>query len=289
MVAGSDGVGCLMSLAGGAARAVDVVFPVLHGPHGEDGDDPGGAGDGGGALRRRRRRRSAVAMDKAMFKVFLARRGHPHARARGGDRGRVGARPGRGARAGRRDASATRRSASRRASGRAWASAPCPTRRTSTRPWRWPSPTTPRRSWSAASAGARSRSACSTATGPLASPVGEITFDAEWYDYDTKYVPGRSRLQVPADLPAEVAETARALALRAFAAVDCHGLARVDFFLDRGRRGAALRAQHDARASRPRASTRALIEAAGIAYPDLVDRLIDLGVARAAEARRYRG
>ena len=122
---------------------------------------------------------------------------------------------------------------------------------------------------------------------PFASPVGEITFDSEWYDYDTKYVPGRSRLQVPAEIPEEAAETARALALQAFAAVDCHGLARVDFFLEEG--GTVLLSELNTMPGFTPTSVYArLIEAAGIPYPELVSRLIDLGVARADEARRYR-
>ena len=69
---------------------------------------------------------------------------------------------------------------------------------------------------------------------PVVSPVGEITYDSEWYDYATKYEPGRSRVEVPADLPDPVAQRARELALRAFQAVDCAGLARVDFFVSDG-------------------------------------------------------
>jgi D-alanine-D-alanine ligase len=122
---------------------------------------------------------------------------------------------------------------------------------------------------------------------PSASPVGEITFDGDWYDYETKYVPGRSRLQVPADLPPEVADRARELALRGFAAVGCHGLARVDFFVEPD--GTVLLSELNTMPGFTPTSVYArLMEAAGVSYADLVARLVDLGVARAAEARRYR-
>ncbi len=63
-----------------------------------------------------------------------------------------------------------------------------------------------------------------------ASVVGEIRFDADWYDYETKYTEGRSRTEIPARLPAAVAEELRRMAIRACDAVAAEGLARVDFF-----------------------------------------------------------
>jgi len=63
-----------------------------------------------------------------------------------------------------------------------------------------------------------------------ASVLGEICFDADWYDYETKYSDGRSHTVIPAQVPAAVAERARAMALAAVQAVAARGLARVDFF-----------------------------------------------------------
>ena len=77
MVAGADGVGCLTSLAGGPARAVDVVFPVLHGPHGEDGTIQGALETAGVPYVGAGVAASALAMDKALFKVFLRAAGIP--------------------------------------------------------------------------------------------------------------------------------------------------------------------------------------------------------------------
>ena len=67
---------------------------------------------------------------------------------------------------------------------------------------------------------------------PQASPLGEIVNTAAFYDYDAKYTdPEASRMQVPADVPAAQAEHMRDLALRAYRALGCQGMSRVDFFL----------------------------------------------------------
>jgi D-alanine-D-alanine ligase len=65
-----------------------------------------------------------------------------------------------------------------------------------------------------------------------ASVLGEICFDADWYDYDTKYSEGLSRTLIPAPVSEEVSERARALALDVFRAVGACGLSRVDFFFN---------------------------------------------------------
>jgi D-alanine-D-alanine ligase len=63
-----------------------------------------------------------------------------------------------------------------------------------------------------------------------ASVLGEICFNADWYDYDTKYSEGTSHTVIPAEVPAAIAERARAMAIEACRAVAATGLARVDFF-----------------------------------------------------------
>jgi D-alanine-D-alanine ligase len=65
-----------------------------------------------------------------------------------------------------------------------------------------------------------------------ASVLGEIRFDADWYDYETKYSEGRSHTVIPAAVPADLSERARALAITACRAVAASGLSRVDFFYD---------------------------------------------------------
>jgi D-alanine-D-alanine ligase len=285
IVPGPDGAARLASLDGGPARALDAVFPVLHGPHGEDGTVQGALETAGVAYVGAGVAASAVAMDKAFFKVFLRDAGIPtpeHVVVTADE----------------------------------WAREPDAVRRRVAEAVGYPAFAKPARLGSSVGisrvAGAgdldvalalalrhdskalveRAIAGREVEVGvlggdvPLASPVGEITFDGDWYDYETKYLPGRSRLQVPADLPEAVAERARELALRAFAAVDCHGLARVDFFVAEG--GEVLLSELNTMPGFTPTSVYArLLEAGGVPYTELVARLVDLGVARAAEARRY--
>ena len=67
-----------------------------------------------------------------------------------------------------------------------------------------------------------------------ASVLGEICFDADWYDYTTKYSEGLSHTVIPAQVPAELAERAQVMAIAACRAVGASGLSRVDFFFDQG-------------------------------------------------------
>lgn len=66
------------------------------------------------------------------------------------------------------------------------------------------------------------------------SVVGEITFAGSFYDYENKYTDGHAEMHIPADVPESIAKSAQELALKAFAAIDAAGLARVDFFLHAG-------------------------------------------------------
>jgi D-alanine-D-alanine ligase len=63
-----------------------------------------------------------------------------------------------------------------------------------------------------------------------ASVLGEICFDADWYDYETKYSEGKSHTVIPAMVPAAIADQARSMAIAACRAVAAEGLSRVDFF-----------------------------------------------------------
>lgn len=65
---------------------------------------------------------------------------------------------------------------------------------------------------------------------PKASVVGEITFESDFYDYETKYTAGRAGFVIPAGVPESVSSAIQEMSLQAFAAVDAAGLARVDFF-----------------------------------------------------------
>ena len=113
------------------------------------------------------------------------------------------------------------------------------------------------------------------------SVVGEITFDAEWYDYEAKYAAGGSALVVPADIPADVSDRQRAIAAEAFTVCDCHGMARVDFFYTT--EGRLVLNEINAIPGFTATSYYArMFEATGIAYAELLTRLVDLAVERHA-------
>lgn len=114
---------------------------------------------------------------------------------------------------------------------------------------------------------------------PEASPVGEIRFDSDFYDYETKYGEGRAELIIPAQLPADLAERCRDLALQAFRQLDLAGLARVDFFLTQD--GQLLLNEVNTMPGFTRTSMYPrLWQAGGISYPELIERLVDLALER---------
>jgi len=284
LVPGSAGTGVLAALDGGRSRLVDVVFPALHGPFGEDGTVQGlceiagvayvGAGVGA----------SAIAMDKALFKSVARAHGIPvvesivvtAADGRTAIAEEVGSQLG------------------------------------------YPVFTKPARLGSSVG--------ISKVDGPeqldaaidlalrhdpkvlvergmvgrevevgvlgndelLLSPVGEISYDADWYDYDTKYLPDRMRLTVPADLPDAAAAELQDIARRAFTCIGCAGMARVDFFVERGGDLRVLEV-NTIPGFTPTSVYAKLFEASGIGYRELVERLVDLGVEAAAERARYLG
>jgi D-alanine-D-alanine ligase len=124
---------------------------------------------------------------------------------------------------------------------------------------------------------------------PEASVVGEIIPGAEFYDYRTKYIDDRSRTLIPADISAESAERVRALSLAAFHAIDGSGLARVDFFVERDSREVFLNEINTLPGFTPISMYPKLWQASGIAYPQLIDRLVELALERhAARARLKR-
>jgi D-alanine-D-alanine ligase len=121
---------------------------------------------------------------------------------------------------------------------------------------------------------------------PVASVCGEIVPSREFYDYDAKYVDDASELIIPARIPAEAAELARECAVRAFQAIDGAGLARVDFLLDK-RDGALYLNEINTIPGFTRISMYPkLWEASGLPYRELIDRLIDLALERQAEKDR---
>jgi D-alanine-D-alanine ligase len=121
---------------------------------------------------------------------------------------------------------------------------------------------------------------------PLASAVGEVVPSREFYDYQAKYVDQGSRLIIPAPIPAEIAEQARAAAVAAFQAIDAAGLARVDFLLDRDSGELYLNEINTLPGFTDISMFPKLWEAAGLAYADLIDRLVVLALERQGEKEK---
>jgi len=114
---------------------------------------------------------------------------------------------------------------------------------------------------------------------PTASGVGEIIPGAEFYDYVTKYIDDRAKLVVPAVLEKSETESIRELAIRTFKAIDCSGLARVDFFM-RPNGSVLVNEINTMPGFTPISMYPKLWAAAGVAYGDLIDRLIQFGLER---------
>ena len=115
---------------------------------------------------------------------------------------------------------------------------------------------------------------------PIASVPGEIVPCNEFYDYDAKYIDGDSALLIPAPIPAEMAEAIRQMAVAAYLAMDCAGMARVDFLLERTTEQVYLNEVNTLPGFTPISMYPKLWEATDLSYPDLIDRLIELALER---------
>ncbi|MBV1858704.1 MAG: D-alanine--D-alanine ligase [Nannocystaceae bacterium] len=116
------------------------------------------------------------------------------------------------------------------------------------------------------------------------SQPGEIILPPDtWYDYDTKYVNDVATYAIPADIDTGLTERLRRDAKRAFAAMGCSGLARIDFLLDRDTGVAYLNELNTMPGFTSISMYPKLIEHTGVAYPALVSRLCDLALARHRE------
>jgi D-alanine-D-alanine ligase len=123
---------------------------------------------------------------------------------------------------------------------------------------------------------------------PEASVVGEVIPSREFYDYEAKYIDEDSRTIIPAQLPAVVAERIRDLAIQAFRAVDCAGMARVDFLLSRGSEEIVLNEINTIPGFTTISMYSKLWAASGVDYRTLLDRLIALALERHAEKQQLR-
>ncbi|MBN2551422.1 MAG: D-alanine--D-alanine ligase, partial [Spirochaetales bacterium] len=124
---------------------------------------------------------------------------------------------------------------------------------------------------------------------PLAFTPGEILPAHEFYSYEAKYVdPDGAELKLPADLPDPVSREIRRVAVAAFRAIECSGMARVDFFLQEGSGRILLNEINTIPGFTNISMYPKMCEADGLSYPELLDRLIDLGTERHRRRRSLR-
>ena len=278
--------GLMVSPPGGQGiGGVDVVFPILHGPFGEDGTVQGlfELADlpyvGSGVLG------SALAMDKAMAKVVLAQAGLPQApylvvpeRDWRADPGRVVAEVAgrlaypvftKPARLGSSIGITKVKTPDGLAGGLAAAFA--------------------HDTKALVEQGVAARELECGVLGndaPEASVVGEVIPSHEFYDFEAKYLDDALKLEIPAQVPDGVRAQVRELSLRAFKALDCEGFARVDFFYEEATGRVLLNEVNTIPGFTPKSMFPMLWAASGLAYPELVARLVDLAVERHAARRR---
>ena len=109
-----------------------------------------------------------------------------------------------------------------------------------------------------------------------ASPVGEVRYQAPFYDYETKYTPGRAELLIPAPLDPGTEETVQETALKAYKVLGLRGMARVDFFLSEGE--LYLNEVNTIPGFTPTSMFPRLFLAKGLTYPELLRRLVELAL-----------
>ena len=123
---------------------------------------------------------------------------------------------------------------------------------------------------------------------PQASTVGEIVPAAEFYDYNAKYLDEGSQLLIPAKITKKQMKDVQQMAVRAFQAVDCSGLARVDFLMDPKTEKIYLNEINTMPGFTSISMYPKLWAASGLGYQELIDRLIQLALERHNEKTRNR-
>jgi D-alanine-D-alanine ligase len=122
---------------------------------------------------------------------------------------------------------------------------------------------------------------------PLASTPGEIVAHADWYDYEAKYTPGGMDLIVPPRLDSDVIERVRELAVEVYRSVGCSGFARADFFVEDGNR-VLINELNTIPGFTQTSGFPKMFDASGLPFTKLLDRLLELGLGRYREERAYR-
>ena len=121
---------------------------------------------------------------------------------------------------------------------------------------------------------------------PIASVPGEVVPSADFYSYEAKYIDDRSDLLIPAPIPFEISQQVREIAIRAYQAVDCAGMARVDFLLDKDTGEVFLNEINTIPGFTKISMYPKLWEASGLSFEELVNRLIELALERRADRDR---
>jgi len=114
--------------------------------------------------------------------------------------------------------------------------------------------------------------------GGRVAPTGEIVIEGDWYDYQAKYHDATSRFVTPANLPAARAAEVQELALTAFDALRCRGLARVDFLYEPSGRGFLFNEVNTMPGFTPISGFPKMWQAAGMSYPELCNELVALAM-----------
>ncbi|QOX65045.1 D-alanine--D-alanine ligase [Anoxybacterium hadale] len=123
---------------------------------------------------------------------------------------------------------------------------------------------------------------------PEAAAVGEILPSAEFYSYEAKYFDGgMSKICIPADLPDEVTKEVREIAVEAYRLLDCCGFARVDFFLERGTNKVYINEINTIPGFTKYSMFPLLWAEKGLPYPELIEKIIQLGFERYEDRKQY--
>ncbi|MCK9185921.1 D-alanine--D-alanine ligase [Candidatus Gracilibacteria bacterium] len=121
---------------------------------------------------------------------------------------------------------------------------------------------------------------------PIASPVGEVIVGGEFYDFYDKYVNGVSKTEIPAKLNKKIAQEIQEVSVKAYKLLDCSGLSRVDSFIDLDSGDIYLNEINTMPGFTSISMYPKMMEAYGIKYADLIDKLIALGFERFAEKQK---
>jgi D-alanine-D-alanine ligase len=123
---------------------------------------------------------------------------------------------------------------------------------------------------------------------PAASVPGEVIPSREFYDYEAKYIDDGSKIEIPADLPSSTMAEVQRLSIQAFEAIDCAGMARVDFLIERPSGRVYLNEVNTIPGFTTISMYSKLWAASGVGYATLLDRLIALAIERHGEKQQLR-